>query len=150
MISEFDIKMMKEALKLSKKCPYTKKAYSVGVVITDLKNSIIATGYSRETSDNVHAEEVAINKLSQVDINYTELILYSTMEPCGLRLSGKLCCADRIIKSGIKNVVYGISEPSYFIEKAIGIEKLKANGINVKKIETKVLINEIIKMNIIK
>jgi pyrimidine deaminase RibD-like protein len=149
MITEFDIKMMKEAFELSKKCPPTKKAYSVGAIIVDSDNTIISTGYSRETADNVHAEEVAINKLEKKDINFSELTIYATMEPCGLRLSGKLCCADRIIESGIKNVIYGIDEPPYFVKTTSGIEKLKSKGIDVKKINDDDLVNDITKINII-
>jgi pyrimidine deaminase RibD-like protein len=134
MIDKNDLIFMKEAIKLSKNCPPSYGAYSVGAVIVDKNNKIIATGYSRETADNMHAEEVAINKANLEKLCLEETVLYSTMEPCGLRLSGKKCCADIIIQTGIKKVVYGINEPIDLVQNPVGIIKLKNAGIDCEQI----------------
>lgn len=145
MTTEFDLKMLKEAVSCSKSCPVSGKAYSVGAIITDTNNKIIATGYSRETSDSVHAEESAINKAVEAGIDLKGTTIYSTMEPCGLRLSGKLCCADRIINAGIARVVYGIDEPPFFVSETSGIDKLKSHGVIVEQIKN--FNNEIAEIN---
>jgi diaminohydroxyphosphoribosylaminopyrimidine deaminase / 5-amino-6-(5-phosphoribosylamino)uracil reductase len=62
MLQEHDLDNMLEAVSLSQNCPISIGAYSVGAIITDDNGEILATGYSRETSSDVHAEEVAIVK----------------------------------------------------------------------------------------
>lgn len=135
MISSIDIRLMRDAYEISRSCPYTEKAYSVGAIITDENSSIISTGYSRETADNVHAEEVAIQKAINLGISLLGATIYSTMEPCGKRLSGKTCCADLIISSGIKRVVYGIKEPPLFVLESCGIIRLMDLGIIVEQVD---------------
>lgn len=131
----FDLKFMREAFELSKNCPISHGAYSVGSVIVDKNNQIISTGYSRETADNVHAEEVAIYKAIEKGINLKGATIYATMEPCGLRLSGKKCCADHIRDSKITRVVYGVNEPPHLVQNTTGIQKLKDYGILVEQLE---------------
>jgi diaminohydroxyphosphoribosylaminopyrimidine deaminase/5-amino-6-(5-phosphoribosylamino)uracil reductase len=125
---------MKTAVELSKKCPTSKGAYSVGAIIVGEDGEIITTGYSRETADNVHAEEVAINKAVEKGISLKNTTMYSTMEPCGLRLSGKTCCADLILMAGIKKVIYAINEPPYLVESCTGAKKLAENKVEVYQI----------------
>jgi pyrimidine deaminase RibD-like protein len=134
MITELDVGFMRVAIEISKSCPPSMGAYSVGSIIVDKNNKIVSTGYSRETADNVHAEEVAINKAQEKGINLNGMTIYATMEPCGLRLSGKKCCAVRIIEAGITRVVYGIDEPPHFVQNCTGIEQLRKNGIVVEQI----------------
>lgn len=134
MNKEIDVKMMKIAFNESLKCSPDVKAFAVGSVIVDKDSNIISTGYSRETADNVHAEEVAIAKALLKGINLTGMTIYATMEPCGERLSGKKCCADRIIDNRMGRCVYGVAEPIYFVEKTIGLKKLLDNGIILDQI----------------
>lgn len=136
MINERDVQKMKEAIELSKNCPISYGAYSVGAIIVDKDGKIIATGYSRETADNVHAEEVAIQKALDEGIDLTGTTIYSTMEPCGLRLSGKKCCADRILEAGIPKVVFAINEPPFLVENCTGAQKLSEHGVEVEQITT--------------
>lgn len=72
----------------------------------------IITGFSRELPGNTHAEQVCLEKLLMKSSTTLEsslsstpspplplhATLYTTMEPCGERLSGNLPCADRIIR----------------------------------------------------
>ena len=121
---------MEAAIELAKKAPMSNKAFSVGAIVV-CNGEIICTGYSRELSDSVHAEEVCIQKLSKMGIDPSTLVMYSTMEPCGERLSGKRCCAELIADSKIPIVVVGALEPSVFIKLTKGIEKLKEYGIQL-------------------
>lgn len=147
MINEFDLKIIKKAIEISKKCPDQAKKYSVGAVILDQSKNIISTGYSREVDDSIHAEEMAIRKAAQKGIDLKGMTIYSTMEPCGLRLSGQKCCADRIIESGITRVVYGIDEPPYFVQDCTGAKKLREKDIIVEQITDPKLKKEIECMN---
>lgn len=134
MITELDIELMRKAIEISKDCPVSQGAYSVGSIIVDKDNKIISTGYSRETADNVHAEEVAIAKALLKGIDLTGMTIYATMEPCGLRLSGKKCCAQRIIENKMARCIYGINEPPFFVQNCTGVQKLKENGVEVEQI----------------
>lgn len=145
MITENDVKIMKEAVDLSKCCTISQSAYSVGAIIVDKNYKIISVGCSREEGGNFHAEEVAISKAISDGIDLSEATIYSTMEPCGYRLSGKECCANLIIKAGIKKVVYGIKEPPYFVKQTSGIHKLLSNGIEVQQVKD--VMNEVLSIN---
>jgi pyrimidine deaminase RibD-like protein len=144
MLTNFDYKILNYAVQLSKNCPLSKKSYSVGAVITDNNQNIISTGFSREYA-NKHAEEIAILKAVKLKLNLIGTIIYSTMEPCGLRLSGKKSCSDLIIDSKIKRVVYGIKEPFFLVDEPSGLDKLKNNNIIIDEIPE--YNNEIIKIN---
>lgn len=133
MINETELKFMKQAVELSKKCPFVQDRYNVGAVIVTKDDEVISTGYSREATDNIHAEEMAIKKAIKEGVDLKETTLYSTMEPCGLRLSGNQCCADWIIEYGIKRVIFGINEPPFLVQNCTGAQKLKDNGLIVEQ-----------------
>lgn len=145
MITEKDLDLMRKAIEISKNCPISYGAYSVGAIIVNENGEVISTGYSRETADNVHAEEVAINKATASGIELKNTTIYSTMEPCGLRLSGKKCCAERIIEAKISKVIYAINEPPALVQNCTGIEKLVTHGITVEQVKD--LDDEIYKLN---
>ena len=118
------------AVTLSRKCPPSNTAFSVGAIVFDAQGVEVATGYSRETDPKSHAEEVALEKagLSSRDVRGGTFV--SSLEPCGRRLSGRPSCADLIIHAGIAHVVYILPEPAIFVERT-GEEKLKAAGVEV-------------------
>lgn len=142
---EFDLLMLKKSVEISRNCPLTDKAYSVGALIVDHQRNIISTGFSRETALNVHAEEVAIIKAKELEVNLNNTTIYTSMEPCGLRLSGKISCAERIIRAGISRVVYGVKEPPFFVKDANGSEIMEEQGVIVEQI--KEVIPEIMEIN---
>ena len=72
--------------------------------------------------------------LVQTDLN--ECTLYSSLEPCGERLSGKKTCVERISETGIKKVVFGAYEPDKFV-KGKGAKLLKQAGLEAVYLETK-------------
>ena len=90
-------------------------------------------GYSLETGDSVHAEEVALAKAEQLAIEVTGATLYSSLEPYSVRLSGKRSCTSRIIAAGIRKVVFAMREPPTFVT-CEGLAQLRAAGIEVVEI----------------
>ncbi|KAH9811095.1 hypothetical protein DFH28DRAFT_1131470 [Melampsora americana] len=56
---------LKLALQEAQKCIPSKQAYNVGsLIITQSSNQLLTQGYSRELNGNLHAEQVALLKLS--------------------------------------------------------------------------------------
>ena len=116
------------AVELSKLCPPDSNAFSVGAVIVADDGSEMATGYSRENHPKVHAEESALAKVAD-DPRLNEATLYSSLEPCAERKSRPRTCAQLIIESGIRRVVYAWREPVDFVAAPCGHETLIDAGV---------------------
>jgi deoxycytidylate deaminase len=56
--------------------------------------------------------------------------MYTTMEPCSVRLSGNRSCTSRLIEAGVACVVVGEGEPSNFVV-CEGTKLLRQAGIKV-------------------
>jgi diaminohydroxyphosphoribosylaminopyrimidine deaminase/5-amino-6-(5-phosphoribosylamino)uracil reductase len=121
---------MMVAVGLSRRCPPSDGAYSVGAVIVGADGREIARGYSRETGP-VHAEEAALAKVATDDPRLRTATLYSTVEPCSQRASRPRPCAQLILAAGIPRVVIAWREPSLFVADARGVELLTAAGVTV-------------------
>jgi pyrimidine deaminase RibD-like protein len=115
---------MNKAIEQGKKSIQIDTAYCVGCVIINESNGIeISNGFSRELPGNTHAEECALDKIKDKEI-LGDLVMYTTMEPCSNRLSGKQSCTDRIMqfnrdregKTRISRVVIGVKEPDHFVK----------------------------------
>jgi riboflavin-specific deaminase-like protein len=106
------------AVELSRLCPPSATAFSVGAVIVGEDGEVLATGFSREQEDHDHAEEVALRKLAQgklgQDLRLRHATLYSSLVPCGKRASRPVTCVQHIIAAGIPRVVFGWREPALF------------------------------------
>jgi len=118
------------AVELSRRCPPSTTAFSVGAVIVDAAGEEIAWGYSRETDDTVHAEESALAKLAADDPRLAGATVYSSMEPCSSRKSRPRSCTRLILDAGIRRVVFAYREPSTFVV-GDGAEQLAAAGVTV-------------------
>ncbi|KAK2733197.1 hypothetical protein FQN55_003706 [Onygenales sp. PD_40] len=143
-------------------------------------DTILSTGYTLELPGNTHAEQCALakyaaaNGLSEERVGEvlpppppapatatataTEdsplIVLYVTMEPCGLRLSGNLPCVQRIIRTregagagtdaqlgageegrgrrgrrGIDKVYFGVKEPGTFVGGSVGCRMMDEVGV---------------------
>ncbi|KAJ2075430.1 hypothetical protein GGH13_000622 [Coemansia sp. S155-1] len=127
-----DVELMKKAIEEGKRCTSVNTAYNVGAVIASGdKQKIISTGYSRQYPGNTHAEECALLAIANKKEKVPETsVMYTTMEPCSRRLSGKQSCVDRIIKSGIRLVYVGVREPPNFVQ-CTGVEELTKKGVKV-------------------
>src|SRR5262245_7510090 len=119
-----------KAIELSQDCPPSDRAFSVGCVILDARGDVVATGYSREVDDNEHAEELALRRAVEAGKDLTGATLYSSLEPCSVRLSGRPSCTERILRGGIGEVVYAMEEPATFVV-CEGAEKLRQGGVKV-------------------
>ncbi|KAK6541284.1 hypothetical protein TWF694_008642 [Orbilia ellipsospora] len=135
---------MEQALEEAKKCTPSQTAFSVGAVLVNSSTDphiVLTTGFSREREGNTHAEEVCFLKLQeQQDLlplpQETTLSLYTTMEPCSKRLSGKKPCLNHIIDFGQISTVYiGTREPSTFVAENTAIDQLQKHGIGCKFID---------------
>jgi len=144
---------MEYALEQARHSPPGPTKFCVGAVLVDAdKNEILSTGWSLELPDNVpedpgstHAEGCCFRKLAfkhsvpeerLCEVLPKNMILYTTMEPCNKRLSGKMPCVDRILrlKDCIRVVYCGIKEPENFIEQTVlvvGRKRLAEAGVEV-------------------
>jgi diaminohydroxyphosphoribosylaminopyrimidine deaminase / 5-amino-6-(5-phosphoribosylamino)uracil reductase len=136
---EADRRWLLEAIRLSRRCPPSQTAYSVGAVLVAADGSVLSTGYSRETAPGDHAEETALAKLGLTGAaaaavpELAEATLYSSLEPCAVRASRPVPCADLIIASGIRRVVIAWTEPPVLAPGG-GVGRLRAAGVAVIEI----------------
>jgi len=94
----------------------------VGALLIDSQGLIIAQEFH---NSGLHAEAKAINSLEQIPSGST---LITTLEPCNHQ--GKTApCSDLIIKSGIKKVVYAVTDSNDLAKG--GAEKLAKAGVEV-------------------
>lgn len=125
-----DRRWLSLAIELSKRCPPSTTAFSVGAVIVDDHDVEISRGFSRE-KPSFHAEESALDKLNPGDDRLPAATLYSSLEPCTRRRSRPRTCTDLIISAGIRRVVIAWREPPIFVHDAHGIEALTAAGVEI-------------------
>jgi len=114
-------------VELSRNCPPSDSAFSVGAVIVDADGAEIAAGYSRETDPHDHAEEAALAKLAPDDPRLAGATIYSSLEPCSSRASRPRTCTELILESGIPRIVFAWREPSIFVD-CVGAETLRTAG----------------------
>ncbi|MGH3737118.1 MAG: deaminase [Micromonosporaceae bacterium] len=131
---QLDDHWMSLAIELSRQCPPSAAAYSVGAVIVDDEGFEISRGYSRESDPKIHAEEAALAKLDPQDIRLSKATLYSTLEPCSQRASRPRTCTQLILAAAIPRVVIAWLEPSIFVANCQGIEILSEEGVFVREL----------------
>ncbi|BFZ58312.1 hexokinase [Savitreella phatthalungensis] len=124
-----DHDFMRKALEQARRSTYVDSAYCVGCVLV-ANGQILSTGYSRELPGNTHAEQCALHKLDSIEAARGATV-YTTMEPCSLRLSGNASCVSRLLQAGVARVVQAVSEPPDFVEACTGAEQLREAGITV-------------------
>ena len=133
---EVDRGWLLEAIELSRYCPPSATAFSVGAVLVGADGRPIANGYSREFAPADHAEEVALGRARFAGLEpggpeFAGATLYSSLEPCAARASRPVPCADLIIASGIGRVVIAWREPPIFVPGG-GATRLRQAGIAVE------------------
>jgi diaminohydroxyphosphoribosylaminopyrimidine deaminase / 5-amino-6-(5-phosphoribosylamino)uracil reductase len=60
--ADADRRWLAEAIELSRRCPPSASAFSVGAILVAADGDVIATGFSRERDPHDHAEEAALAK----------------------------------------------------------------------------------------
>ncbi len=98
----------------------------VGAVIVH-KRAIIGEGYHRAHGE-AHAEPNAISSVKNKEL-LCKSTLYVNLEPCS-HFGKTPPCTDLIIKSGIRRVVAGTTDPNPLVSGS-GITRLEKNGIAV-------------------
>jgi riboflavin-specific deaminase-like protein len=125
-------RFLRWAVELSRLCPPSATAFSVGAVIVAEDGEVLATGFSREQEDHDHAEEVALRKLGP-DPRLRHATIYSSLVPCGARASRPLTCVQLILAAGIPRVVFAWREPALFTA-GEGADQLRAAGLDVLEV----------------
>lgn len=121
-----DVAFMRLAIAEAHKSVPADSAYCVGcVVVRD--GVVLATGFSRELPGNTHAEQVALMKL---DFDAERATVYTTMEPCSVRLSGNVPCVQSCLRAKVARVVVGAMEPANFVV-CEGVRLLRDAGVAV-------------------
>jgi diaminohydroxyphosphoribosylaminopyrimidine deaminase / 5-amino-6-(5-phosphoribosylamino)uracil reductase len=135
-----DRRWLAGAIELSRRCPPSATAFSVGAVLVSADGSVLSTGFSRELDSFSHAEEVALAKLglpgempAVSPARLAGATVYSSLEPCAVRASRPVPCADLIIASGIGRVVIAWLEPP-ILAPGGGAARLRAAGVTVEVI----------------
>jgi pyrimidine deaminase RibD-like protein len=132
-----DHRYLRWAIELSRLCPPSATAFSVGAVIVAEDGEVLATGFSREQEEHDHAEEVALRKLELgklgPDPRLRHATIYSSLVPCGARASRPLTCVQHIVAAGIPRVVYAWREPALFTA-GEGADQLLAAGVEVVEV----------------
>jgi 5-amino-6-(5-phosphoribosylamino)uracil reductase len=127
-----DHRFLRWAVELSRLCPPSGSAFSVGAVVVSEDGEVLATGFSREQEDHDHAEEVALRKLGP-DPRLRHATLYSSLVPCGARASRPVTCVGHIVAAGIPRVVFAWREPRLFTD-GEGAEQLRAAGVAITEL----------------
>jgi pyrimidine deaminase RibD-like protein len=140
------LQYMRLALDQAHESPPKPSNFRVGALLVDADSgAILSRGYTLELEGNTHAEQCCLLKFAQAHGLDEEHVgealpsnsaIYTTMEPCNLRLSGNLPCADRIIRTKgrdgeqkIRKVYLGVKEPEKFVGDNEGRAKLEEHGI---------------------
>jgi len=127
-----DLHWLRQAIELSRRCPPSASAFSVGAILVGADGGVLATGYSRERDPKDHAEEVALVGAAG-DPLLAEATLYSSLEPCLARSSRPRSCVELITESGIRRVVIAWLEPPLFVAGG-GAAVLRDAGVTVVEI----------------
>ena len=127
-----DLRWLREAIELSRRCPPSETAFSVGAVLVSDAGDVISTGYSRELDPKDHAEEIALARAAD-DPRLARATLYSSLEPCLSRASRPRSCAELIVAAGIPRVVTAWLEPPLFTGGG-GAARLRSAGVTVDEI----------------
>ncbi len=97
----------------------------VGSVVLDKEGNVAAEGYHEKYGES-HAEVNALNLAGERAKAGT---LYINLEPCSHH--GKTPpCADRVVESGVKSLVIGMTDPNPLVA-GRGIQKVRSAGIEV-------------------
>ncbi|KIW03210.1 uncharacterized protein PV09_05435 [Verruconis gallopava] len=145
---EIHIKYLQQCLDEARKSPPRPTNFCVGALILHVPKDgaeprVLVTGYTLECPGNTHAEQCCFIKLAKeanlpeerVDealLLDGEIVLYTSMEPCWMRLSGNLPCVQRILRAKhIRKVICGVREPEKFVGENQGRKILADAGIEV-------------------
>lgn len=122
-----DAHWLRRTVDLSRLCPPSDTAFSVGCVVVAADGTVLGEGYSRRDDPHDHAEEAALRDVGPDDPRLAGATLYSSLEPCSSRSSRPLPCASLILTTPVPRVVFAWREPAVFVD-CVGAERLRAAG----------------------
>lgn len=125
-----DAGWLEAAIELSKGCTPTASAFCVGAILVSASGQLIAQRYSRQSDPRDHAEEAALADASASGADLRGATLYTSLEPCLRRVSRPAPCAELILRSGVRRVVYAWREPPIF-QPGGGAAWLEEHGVTV-------------------
>lgn len=125
-----DRALLQAAIELSRNCPPSDTAFSVGALVVAPDATVLADGWSRRTDPHDHAEEAALATLGPGWQAPPGTAVYSSLEPCSARSSRPRTCTELILAAGIERVVFAWREPAIFVD-GEGAELLRAAGLEV-------------------
>lgn len=160
MVTETDLRWLRRAVELSRRCPPSVSAFSVGAMIVAASGELIADGWSRRHDPHEHAEEAALlaaglplapsgggqrpaggdtrlggDRRVATATRMATATMYSSLEPCSIRASRPRTCTELILAAGIPRVVFVWREPEVFVD-CDGAERLRAAGVMVLEVPT--------------
>lgn len=124
---EADTHWLRRTVELSRRCPPSSTAFSVGAVVVAADGAVLGEGHSRRDDPHDHAEEVALRGIDPADPRLAEATLYSSLEPCSSRTSRPRSCSELVLTLPIPRVVFAWREPALFVD-CDGAERLRAAG----------------------
>lgn len=116
---------MRRAIHLALKSKNPRPNPYVGALVVK-NNKVISSGFHKKAG-SPHAEVIALDKAGA---RAQGASLYVTLEPC-CHFGRTPPCTDKIIESGIKEVIVGMTDPNP-VNNGKGIKLLRAAGIKVK------------------
>lgn len=125
-----DERWLAEAIELSRRCTPTDSAFSVGAILVSASGQVIAQRYSRQGDPKDHAEEAALAEAAASGADLGGATLYTSLEPCLSRASRPAPCAELILRSGVRRMVYAWREPPIF-QPGGGAAWLQERGVTV-------------------
>jgi pyrimidine deaminase RibD-like protein len=134
--TDADSAWLRAAIELSRRCPPSLAAFSVGAALVAPGGNLIATGYSREREPHDHAEEVALARATASPSGPGWLAgttMYTSLEPCCHRLSRPRSCAELLVAAGVRRVVLAWLEPPLFVPGG-GATWLRDHGVEVLEV----------------
>jgi diaminohydroxyphosphoribosylaminopyrimidine deaminase/5-amino-6-(5-phosphoribosylamino)uracil reductase len=100
----------------------------VGCAIVDATGKLLATGHTQGPGED-HAEIGAMRRVRELGVPFSEVTLYSTLEPCSFH--GRTpACSRAIIEAGVVRVVTGIRDPNPRVD-GLSVRMLREAGVDV-------------------
>lgn len=104
-------------------------AAKVGTVIAQ-GEEVVATGYKGEIAE-LHAEQVALDKVAATGIDLSSCVIFTTLEPCANSRTSRVSCAERIAKAKIATIYIGVYDRNPQVYR-LGWKHLNESGMTVK------------------
>ena len=132
-----DRRWLREAIEISRRCPPSPRAYSVGAVIVGPRRRGRGDGLfaraRRQRPRRGGGAAQGVRRAARRTAGWRGATLYSSLEPCSARASRPRTCTELILAAGIRRVVFAWREPALFAD-CQGAEILGAAGVAVAEI----------------